>query len=102
LPLVAIEAALAELPIVATTAPGAVEALPPDYPWLARVGDAADFAAKLSDALASPQQRQTLAAQNRTFAEQRFALDLMADAYRRLYRRVLPGQPHAAVAATRP
>jgi Glycosyltransferase len=101
LPLVAIEAALAELPIVATTAPGSVEALPPDYPWLARVGDAADFAAKLTDALASRAQRQTLAAQNRVFAEQRFALDLMADAYRRLYRRVLPGQPHTVLAASK-
>ncbi|WED65247.1 glycosyltransferase [Synoicihabitans lomoniglobus] len=88
LPLVAIEAALAGLPIVATRAPGTVEALPGDHPWMARPGDAVDYARVLTTALADEPSWPTAAVAAREFAEARFTADVMAAGYRDLYQRV--------------
>ncbi len=84
--LVAIEAALAGVPVIATDAPGLRETLPPDHPWLARPGDAADFAAVLSRAIVHRHTWADVAAKARAFAGTTFSLPRMIDGYRRLYR----------------
>lgn len=83
--LVAIESFLAGVPVIATTAPGLNEVLPGGYPWQARLGDAGSFAATLTEAMASPDRWDDVAAQGREFALRRFSIKSMADAYRGLY-----------------
>lgn len=89
--LVAIEAFLSGLPVIATTAPGLSETVPAGYPWAARVGDAGDLAAILGQALASPDRWPDVAAMGRQFALQRFSAASMAAAYRALYLGALGG-----------
>lgn len=84
--LVAIEATLCGLPVVATTALGLREALPENHPWLAEPGDAAGFATQLGAALASPETWAPAVASAQRFAAERFAPARMAEGYRRLYR----------------
>ncbi|MDB4473829.1 glycosyltransferase family 4 protein [Opitutaceae bacterium] len=85
LPLTAVEASLAGVPIIATQAPGTIEALPGNHPWLAAPGDAADFAAVLSRALSHPELWSEVAADCLKFARERFSIDEMAQAYARVY-----------------
>jgi glycosyltransferase involved in cell wall biosynthesis len=92
--LVAVEAFLADSPVIATDAAGLREALPPDYPWQARAGDANSFATLLQQVLAKPESWAAVAKAGRTFAQTRFAVGTMADAYRSLY--------HQALAIPRP
>jgi len=90
--LVAVEGFLAGTPVVATNAEGLREALPPDYPWQARVGDVASFATLLQQALNQPETWAALAEAGRAFARTRFTVTAMADAYRTLYRQALAGR----------
>lgn len=89
--LVAIEATLCGLPVVASTAQGLREALPADHPWLAEPGDAAGFAARLSAALSAPETWAPAVHRGQRFAAERFAPTRMADGYQRLYRDALSG-----------
>jgi glycosyltransferase involved in cell wall biosynthesis len=86
LALVAIEALLAGIQVVATSAAGLQEALPPGHRWLARPDDPADFAENLSAACASRAEWPGLAMAGQRFAMERFNLKKMADGYRALYR----------------
>ena len=88
-PLVAIEALLAGVQVVATDAPGLREALPPQHPWLAPVGDTVSFAAILSAACGHQDRWSQLAENGRAFAATHFTPALMAAGYDSLYRRVL-------------
>lgn len=84
--LVAIEAVLSGRPVVTTDAPGLFEALPPDYPWRARPGDATSFAQGLQRAI---NERETWPAVTKSageFARKRFDVATMLAAYAHLYR----------------
>lgn len=83
--LVAVEAALAGLPIVTTDVPGLREALPDDYPWRSGPDDAAGFAAGLRRALEERAMWPAVAARTREFARQRFDLATMLTGYAQLY-----------------
>jgi glycosyltransferase involved in cell wall biosynthesis len=83
--LVAIESALAGVPVVATDADGLREALPSQHPWRARAGDAASFVAGLESALAETHRWPQVVAEARAFARTRFDFDTMCDAYFDLY-----------------
>lgn len=87
--LVAIEAMLLAVPLVATDAPGLREQLPADYPWRARAGDADDFARVLQSALDNSAQCRATAEQALAFARARFDPRSMQASYRRLYAQAL-------------
>lgn len=96
LPLVAIEASLAGLPVIAARAPGLTETLPDDWPLYFELHDVASLTAVLS-ALVSDRTRLARAAtQARAFARGRFALDTMVDRYRAVYGDALRRPPAAA------
>lgn len=84
--LVAIEASLHGLPVVASDAGGLREALPPDHPWMPAAGDADAFARALSDALTRPQARETAARRANQLARERFDPRVMLESYAALYR----------------
>lgn len=81
----ALEAALIGLPIVATDGPGIREGFPPDYPWLAKAGDADSFAQLLQSALNDPQTWPNAARRAQDFARAHFDVTVMCDAYAALY-----------------
>jgi glycosyltransferase involved in cell wall biosynthesis len=87
--LVAVEAAFAGVPVIATHAPGLRDAFPSTHPWLAKPDDASDFADKLQHALDHPETWSNAAAAAATFARERFSLPSMAAAYHALYRSAL-------------
>ena len=87
--LVAVEAALAGVPVIATDAEGLRDVFPADHPWLARPGDASAFAAKLQQALNHPSHWPAVAHRAQTFAQSHFSLSAMARAYHQLYERAL-------------
>lgn len=89
--LVALEAMLLGVPLVATDAPGLREQLPPEYPWRAKAGDNVDFARQLQRLLDEPDRRRETALRTRTLAEVRFGAGAMCQAYASLYRRIAPG-----------
>ena len=83
--LVAIEATLAGLPVVATDAPGLREALPPDYPWRATPGDERTLADALTKALDEPSGWEDAVRSAQHLAQDRFSPVAMGQAYLRLY-----------------
>jgi glycosyltransferase involved in cell wall biosynthesis len=87
LSLLAIESLLLSLPIVATDAPGLRDGLPLDWPWMAKPGDATDYARVLSKALADPTAWPAIAEKGRAFAKAKFDLAVMANGYRELFMR---------------
>jgi glycosyltransferase involved in cell wall biosynthesis len=89
LSLVAIEATLAGIQVVATDASGLREALPSSHPWWARTGDPVSFAATLQMACANRARWPAISETNRSFALERFAPDRMAAAYESLYQQAL-------------
>ncbi len=91
LSLMAIEAALAGLPIVATESPGLSECFPPGYPWLAKPGEAADFGHCLQRFFESPALWAGVAQSAREFAMRMFDPDAMYRDYDKLYRAALSG-----------
>ena len=88
LPLVALEAALANLPIVATNAPGLTEALPENHPWLAELDDAQSFAQTLTEAVSSRAVWATVAQNTRNFVAEKFTPAAMARDHLQLYTQV--------------
>jgi glycosyltransferase involved in cell wall biosynthesis len=83
--LLAVEAALLNLPVIATNAAGLREVFPENYPWLAKPGDAEDFARLLQRALDEPTAMLGSIRQAREFAAKRFDPTLMCDGYRKLF-----------------
>lgn len=90
--LVAIEATLAGLPVVAADAPGLREALPENYPWRAMPGDPQALAAALGAAFASRASWPEIVRSAQRFAESRFSPRTMGAEYRKLYETQL--SPH--------
>ena len=93
LSLVAIEAVLAGIQVVATDASGLREALPSHHPWRARAGDPVSFAATLQMACANRDRWPAISESNRAFALERFAPEKMVAAYDSLYRESLEKTP---------
>jgi len=91
LALIAIEAALLGLPVIATDGPGLREGFPAQYPWLAKAGDAVSFANLLQAALEDPATWQGAVLKAREFAEEHFDQRVMCDAYARLYADAMSG-----------
>lgn len=87
--LVAIEAALACVPVVATDAPGLRETIPPAHPWVAKAGDAASFAKLVQGAIAERNTWPEIISRAQGFARQRFAPAAMNAAYAQLYTQTL-------------
>jgi glycosyltransferase involved in cell wall biosynthesis len=85
LALLAIEAAMLNLPVIATDGPGIREGFPADYPYLAKAGDAADFTRVLQKALNAPADWQSAVRSASSFAKEHFDLQAMCGAYADLY-----------------
>jgi glycosyltransferase involved in cell wall biosynthesis len=83
--LVAIEAMLAGLPVVATDAAGLREVFPPEYPWRATPGDPASLANSLTAALRETAHWREAVCSGQQFARTRFNPAVMAASYQRLY-----------------
>lgn len=97
LALVAIEALLARIQVVATAATGLREALPPEHPWTAQPEDVAGFAAALSAALAERGRWPLIAESGYAFAANQFKIATMAQGYCALYRQALSASEAARV-----
>ncbi len=89
LPLVAIEAAWAGVPVVATDTPGCREALPPDHPWMAPSTNATAVAETITCALKSPSQWPVATAKMQAWAHEHFTIERMAAGYQKFYHDVL-------------
>jgi glycosyltransferase involved in cell wall biosynthesis len=85
LSVLAIESLMLGLPVVATRAPGLVDGLPPDWPWLAEPGDAADYAQLLSRVIDEAGSWPAVALMGQAFARKNFDVAAMADGYRRIF-----------------
>ena len=90
--LMAIEAGLAGVTLVSTDAPGLIEAVPPDHPWIAPAGDAAAFAAVMTQALQQRERWPSVNAAAMAYAERRFDLTVMQKAYRAFYTDAISGR----------
>lgn len=89
LALLAIEAAMLNVPVIATDGPGIREGFPADYPFLAKAGDAASFAQKLQQALDDRSALNPAVQSANTFARQYFDLGAMCHAYSMLYQQAM-------------
>ncbi len=89
LALMAIEAALLGLPVLATDGPGIREGFPEDYPFLAKAGDAGSFAGMLQRAIDDPGSWPVAVGQAQEFAKKHFDVAAMCDAYAELYGQAL-------------
>lgn len=87
LPLLAIEASLSGLPVVATDAPGLREALPSAHPWKAPPGDSAAFARAIEQAVREPHTWAPAVRAAQELARVRFSPAAMSEAYFELYSR---------------
>ena len=85
LPLLAVEALCAGVPILATNAPGLDEVLPDSYPGRCPPGDPSAFAAIIQAFLADPAAWREAAQGARSAGRDRFSLEAMVAAYERLY-----------------
>jgi glycosyltransferase involved in cell wall biosynthesis len=85
--LVGIEATIRGLPVVATSAPGLRETLPPDHPWWVRPEDPADLARGLGKAMADWARWPEVVGSAQALVRARFSLDEMRRGYREVYRR---------------
>jgi glycosyltransferase involved in cell wall biosynthesis len=86
--LVAIEATLAGLPVVSTDAPGLQEALPADYPWRTKPGDAMSLATSMTFACNETSRWKDTVLAAQSFAQKRFSPSAMGASYLALYERV--------------
>lgn len=86
LPLVALEAMAAGLPVVATRIGGTTEALGTAHPWLVPPGDSRALADALAAALDDPAARAAVAAAQADRLQARFTADRMAADTFRIYR----------------
>lgn len=89
LPLVALEAMAAHLPVVATRIGGTLEALGDDHPWLVPQGNARALAAALAEALAEPERATQVAASQHARWRRHFTAARMAADTTRIYRAAL-------------
>ena len=85
LPLLAVEALCAGIPILATKAPGLDEVLPDWYPGRCPPGDPIAFAGVMRAFLGGPAAWHEAALRARPDARDRFSLEVMVGAYERLY-----------------
>lgn len=86
--LVAVEALLSQVPVVATSTAGLAEVFPAGYPWLASPGDAASFARTLEHAIAHRDVWESAVADSLPFVQRRFDFGHMLAAYRETYAEV--------------
>ena len=96
LPLVALEAAWAGRPVVATRAPGLAEAVLDGETGLLAGGDAPQLASAIERILRDPDLARRLGATGRETAERRYSMDACADQYEALYRRLAGERSTAA------
>jgi glycosyltransferase involved in cell wall biosynthesis len=89
LSLMAMESLLSGLPVVATDGPGLRDGFPPDYPWLAKAGDAASYSNLLSDVLANPAGWSAVADMGHDFARKHFDVGVMCAGYAAMYERAI-------------
>lgn len=89
LPLLAIEALMAGVPVVAARAPGLHQIFPPSYPFMADVEDVAGLAAALVQVLSAPERARELARALGQELERRFSMSRMADGYDAAYRNAI-------------
>lgn len=87
--MIAIEALLRRVAIIATAAPGLREAFPADYPWLAVPGDAADFAQTLTEAIRARPTWSRVMETTQTDTLERFSIGRTATRYEGFYRQIL-------------
>jgi glycosyltransferase involved in cell wall biosynthesis len=85
LPLVAVEALMAGVPVVATDAPGLVEVVPADDPLSAKVDDVAGLATRLAACLDAPAPWLDYVGERLPALRARFGIDRMVASYRDLY-----------------
>lgn len=85
LPLLAVEATLSGLAVVAADAPGLRETLPPDHAWKFRVEDPPALAQRLTEVLATPSSWLPTVRAAQLHAQTHFSPDAMASAYLPLY-----------------
>lgn len=89
LALIAIEALVAGVPVVAFRAPGLSEVFPNTYPLLSAPGDVAGLAQLLAQVIDQPEEWQRAMVPHSTYARQHFSLEGMTERYRQLYRGTL-------------
>src|SRR5439155_17279303 len=92
LALLAIEAALIGLPVIATDGLGIREGFPEGLRWLAKVGDAESFAQLLQAAVNDPGACSPAAEAAQHFARRNFDLETMYEGYAQLYGQALTSQ----------
>ncbi|MBV8757229.1 MAG: glycosyltransferase family 4 protein [Deltaproteobacteria bacterium] len=95
LSILAMEAAMAGVTVIATDAPGLREGFPPGYPWLAPAGDGAAFGHMVADVLARPGEWGRIAHGAQQFAIRHFSSETMCSAYGELYARLADGRWNA-------
>ena len=96
LPLVAAEALMAGLPVVASRAPGMTEVFPADYPLLAPVADTQALGNLLTQVLSNPYSFRAQAQRWVAPTTEKFGLARMAREYGQLYQDLLDGRSLAA------
>jgi glycosyltransferase involved in cell wall biosynthesis len=89
LPVLAIEAQCAQVPVLATDAPGLAESLPPSYPGRCPRGDPAAFAAMISEFVGDPDRWRSRTSEARAWADERFSARRMVSGYVEVYRTLL-------------
>ena len=89
LPLLAVEALCAGIPVLATKAPGLDEVLPDWYPGRCPPGDPVAFAGVMRAFLGDPVAWHEAALRARPDARDRFSLEAMVAAYERLYEQTI-------------
>ena len=92
LPLVAAEALMAGLPVVASRAPGMTEVFPADYPLLAPVADTQALGNLLTQVLSNPDGFRAQARRWVAPTTEKFGLARMAREYGQLYQDLLNGR----------
>lgn len=88
LSLLAVEAIMRKIPVVATRAPGLRETFPDDYPWLAEPGNAADFSRVLQLLFQSTPTWADTTDRAQLLALRNFSLPRMTAQYAALYHEI--------------
>lgn len=97
--LVAIESLAVGVPVLATRAPGLIEALPPDWPLAVPVGDVEALAGLIARLVEGDLDRERLSADAVRWCRGRFSLEAMVEAHEAAYAAFLdrPNRREAAV-----
>lgn len=83
--LVAVEAILNGVIVIATDSEGLLEALPENYPWRAKSGSAKSFAETLTDALIHREKWSAILEEAQDFCLRRFSIEAMSNRYSEVY-----------------